>query len=172
MKQFFRRSLIAASVALTLASPSLLFQNVRQAVAQGFIGVFQNGTPTVPSVYGIGDPTSGFFFGTGIVSPSKHFGAGSIATANLPVVSACGTSAALATGSTDFAGKITVGTSASNGCTLTFGTTYTTGPFCTYQNLTTGAAANVLTISATALAWSSALADSTVLIYHCIAVGS
>ena len=87
-----------------------------------------------------------------------------------PVLSVCGTSPALATGSTDLAGKITVGTTASNACTLTFSSAYTTAPVCVVQNLTTGAAANVYAVSTTAIVWSSALADSTVLHYHCIAL--
>jgi len=142
------------------------------AIAQGVIGIFQNGIPALPSVYGIGDPTSGVYFGTGYAGFSKHDSAGSIATANLPVVSGCGTSPSLTAGSTDQAGKVTVGTSASNACILTFGTTYTTAPFCIVQNLTTGAAANVYVVTATAITWSSALADSTVLMYVCKAVGS
>jgi len=86
-----------------------------------------------------------------------------------PVVSVCGTGAAVATGSTDFAGKVTVGTTASNACTLTFSAAFVSAPFCIVQNLTTGAAANVYTTSTTAITWSSALADSTVLHYHCVA---
>lgn len=86
-----------------------------------------------------------------------------------PALSTCGTSPVLATGSTDLAGKITVGTTASNACTLTFSAAYTTAPFCVVQNKTTGAAANVYTVSTTTIVWSSALADSSELFYHCIA---
>lgn len=97
-------------------------------------------------------------------------GAGRIANmGGTPAVTTCGTSAALATGSTDLAGKITVGTTASNACTLTFSAAYTAAPFCVVQNLTTGAAANVYAVTTTTIIWSSALADSTVLHYHCIA---
>ncbi len=142
------------------------------AYSQGYLGPFQNGTAASPSVFGIGDSSSGVYFGTGFAGFSKHDAAGSIATANLPVLSSCGTSPALAAGSTDQAGKITVGTTAANACTLTFGTSYGTAPFCVVQNLTTGGAANVYTVSATAITWSSALADSTVLMYICKAVGT
>lgn len=142
------------------------------AMAQGYIGLFGNGLPGSPTVTG-SDTSSGLYFGTGYVGISKHLVAGSVATANLPVLSTCGTSPALATGSTDMAGKITVGTSASNACTITWGTTYTTAPFCIFQNATTGAGANVYsTTSATAVVFSSALADSTILIYHCIGEGA
>lgn len=142
-------------------------------IAQGTVFIAQNGLPTAPSIYGVGDSLSGIYFGTGYAGFTKHVVAGSTATANLPVLSTCGTSPALATGSTDFAGKITVGTSASNACTLTFGSTYTTAPFCVVQNATTGAGANVYaTTSATTIVWSSALADSTILIYHCVGAGT
>lgn len=168
-----RNLLAAAALSLALAGSWFIApQNVRVALAQGVTGVFQNGLPTAPSVYGIGDPSSGFYFGTGYVAPTKHVRAGSVATANLPVLSSCGTSAALATGSTDFAGQITVGTTASNACTMTFGTAYSAAPFCVVQNKTTGAAANVYTISTTAIVWSSALADSTVLYYICVGPGA
>lgn len=85
-----------------------------------------------------------------------------------PTVGTCGTSAALAAGSTDVAGKITVGTTASNACTLTFSAAWNAAPFCVVQNKTTGAAANVYTVSTTAIVWSSALADSSELFYFCI----
>lgn len=142
------------------------------AVAQGVIFIAQNGVPSGPSVYGIGDPTSGLYFAPGAAGFSRHVVAGATTTNNLPVLSTCGTSPTLAAGSTDRAGKITVGTSASNACTLTFGTTYTTAPFCIVQNSLTGAAANVYAVSATTIVWSSALADSTTLFYECIGVGS
>lgn len=85
-----------------------------------------------------------------------------------PVISACGTSPALAAGSTDVAGKVTVGTSASAACTITFSAAWTVAPFCIVQNATTGAPANVYAVSTTAITLSSVLADSTVLFYHCI----
>lgn len=85
-----------------------------------------------------------------------------------PALSACGTSPALAAGSTDVAGKITVGTSASAACTLTFSAAWNAAPFCIVQNATTGAPANVYAVSTTTIAVSSVLADSTVLFYHCI----
>jgi len=168
----FRLRLASLVLAAGLLGGLWYAPQIEHAFAQGFIGIFQNGLGTNPSVYGVGDASSGVYFGTGYAAFSKHDGAGSIATANLPVVSGCGTSPALAAGSTDQAGKITVGTSASNACILTFGTTYTTAPFCIVQNLTTGAAANVYAVAATTITWSSALADSTVLMYICKAIGT
>jgi len=141
----------------------ILGASLLTAVAQ-IAPEFQNGVSTRPSVAG-SDRSSGLYFGTAFTGVTKH-----LATSNLslPVVSTCGTSPALATGSSDTAFKITVGTSASNACTLTFGTAYTTAPVCVVQNLTTGAAANVYAVSTTAIVWSSALADSTVLHGLCI----
>lgn len=168
MKSFstsLRAGVIAGLLTAVLGSAAVLAQ------AYGPI-VVQTSPPGSPIIALEGAPTVGVY-NQGIISGfSRHVGAGSIATANLPVVTACGTSAALTTGSTDHAGTVTVGTSASNGCTITFGTTYTAAPMCIYQNNTTGAAANVLTTSATAMVFSSALADSTVLNYICVARGS
>lgn len=164
MKTIFRNFFIGLACALGLISAANI------AVTQGIVGIFQNGTTLVPSVYGIGDPSSGLYFGTGFVGPTKHLASGATSGANLPVLSTCGTSPALGTGSNDTAGKITVGTTASNACTLTFGTAYTTAPSCVVQNATTGAGANVYAVTTTTIIWSSALADSTVLFYHCIGV--
>lgn len=127
--------------------------------------VFDNGLNTRPGVAGT-DRTSGLYFGTGFTGFTKHI---ATSTASLPVVSTCGTAPTLATGSGDTAFKITVGTTAANACTLTFGTAYTSAPVCVVQNLTTGAAANVYNVSTTAIVWSSALADSSVL--HGICIG-
>lgn len=126
------------------------------------------GTPVTPGITGTGDGSAGIYFGTHRTGISGHLESG-LGTGDLPALSSCGTSPALATGSTDTAGKITVGTSASAACTLTFGTAYAVAPFCVYQNMTTGAPANVATVSASAIVWSSVLADSTVLTYHCTA---
>lgn len=102
------------------------------------------------------------------IGPNAKIVAKILSQGPTPVVSTCGTSAALAVGSTDVAGKITVGTSASNACTLTFSSAWAVAPFCVVQNSLTGAAANVYAVSTTAIVWSSALADSTTLFYHCI----
>lgn len=85
-----------------------------------------------------------------------------------PVVSACGTGAAMVAGSTDVAGRLTVGTSASAACTITFSSAWNAAPFCIVQNMTTAGVANVYAVSTTAITMSSVLADSTVLAYHCI----
>ena len=153
------------AAAIIVSAIGIYFEPV---IAQS-IGVIiraQDGTSQGPSISGSTDITSGLSFGTGYTSINKHLATGG---SNTPTLSTCGTSPTLATGSTDTAGKITVGTSASNACTLTFAVAYTTAPFCIVQNLTTGAAANVYTVIGATIIWSSALADSTVLVYHCIA---
>lgn len=92
-----------------------------------------------------------------------------ITQGSVPVLSTCGTSPAVTTGSTDTNWRITVGTTASNACTLTFAAPIAgVTPFCVVQNQTTGAGANVYAVTATTIIWSSALADSTVLVGHCL----
>jgi len=142
------------------------WSNASRVVAQGFIGIFQNGTPTGPSAYGTGDSTSGLYFGTGYVGTTKHVTTGN-GSGVTPALSSCGTSPSLTTGSSDTAGKFTMGTSASNACTLTFGTAYTTAPFCVVQNATTGAGAFSATVSATTIVIGGTAADSSVFFYHC-----
>lgn len=98
------------------------------AVAQGVILVVQNGGTGGPSIYGIGDPTTGLYFGTGRIGLQGHLESGSKVppAGNVPVASICG--AQPVAGSTDMAGSITnIGTTT---CTLTFGTAYTVAPSC------------------------------------------
>jgi len=123
----FRKTIAALAVAASLTVAGFA-SGVLPALAQsiGSIFIAQNGLANAPSIYGAGDISAGLYFGTAKVGPTRHVAGGSTATNNLPVVSTCGTDAALVAGSTDFAGKITVGTTASNACTLTFGTTYGT----------------------------------------------
>lgn len=85
-----------------------------------------------------------------------------------PTVGTCGTGAAMTAGSTDVAGKFTMGTSASNACTVTFSAAWTAAPFCVVQNATTGAGAFSTTVSTTALTIGGTAADSSVFFYHCI----
>jgi len=164
MKALFDRF---PAIAAAFLAALLALAGVAPASAQYVASPLQNGVPTGPSVTGA-DTAHGIYFGTNRTGISGHVEAGA-GSGSTPALSTCGTSPVLATGSTDFAGKITVGTTASNACTLTFGTAFTGAPFCVVQNLTTGAAANVYTVIAATIIWSSALADSTVLVYHCVA---
>ena len=137
------------------------------AHSQGFqLNGLPNGSQTNPTISGQ-TQTKGIYFNAKGVGITGHVNT-SNNTGNAPVLSTCGTSPSLGTGSSDTAGSITVGTTASNACTLTFGTAFTTAPFCIVQNKTTGAAANVYTVSTTAIVFSSALADSTQLYYVCV----
>lgn len=90
-------------------------------------------------------------------------------TGTIPTIGTCGTSPAITTGSTQFAGKFTMGTSASNACVVTFAAAYTTAPFCVVQNATTGAGAFTMSVSTTAITIGGTAADSSVFFYTCIA---
>lgn len=153
----------------TLAAAALLAIGLGGVLySQGLsLNGLANGLPTNPTISGQ-TLTRGFYFNSKGLGFSGHIESG-VSANMVPALSTCGTSPTLATGSTDAAGLITVGTSASNACTLTFGTAYNTAPFCVVQNSLTGAAANVYTVSTTAIVWSSALADSSTLFYHCFA---
>jgi hypothetical protein len=71
-----------------------------------------------------------------------------VAGTTVPVVSACGTGA-LATGSTDTAGEVTM--TGATGCTLTFGTAFASAPTCVTTQETINTAATTTTVTATAL---------------------
>lgn len=163
MRNFFKGLSGQALVAVGLLLGTIFAAPV---VAQGIIGIFQNGVATGPSVRGTSDATSGLYFGTGFTGVTKHL---ATSTASAPTLSTCGTSPALGTGSSDMAGKITVGTTASNACTLGFGTAYTTAPFCIVQNATTGAGAFSASVSTTNIVLGGTLADGSELYYNCIA---
>jgi len=84
-----------------------------------------------------------------------------------PTVSVCGTDPSLATGSNDYAGKITVGTGTVNSCTLTFGAAFTNTPSC----VVTGTGAILLSLSAesnTAITIAGTAIQGTNLNYHCV----
>lgn len=67
-------------------------------------------------------------------------------TSTYPVLTSCGTSPTLASGSTDYAGTFTIGATGT-GCTLTFGTAFSVAPAC----VTSGAAAITNTQTSTVL---------------------
>ena len=85
-------------------------------------------------------------------------------------ITGCGTgSPAAATGSTDIAGKITEGTTAT-GCTVAFANTYTNSPFCVCTANAGGAAAacDASGSTATSLVIVNTSATGDVITYHCI----
>jgi hypothetical protein len=84
-----------------------------------------------------------------------------------PVLSACGTTPALANGSTDFAGTITMGTTAT-GCVLTFAKAFLTAPHCIVDWQATPLASQSFTVSTTALTLTQTSTTNNVASYLCI----
>lgn len=80
--------------------------------------------------------------------------------------STCGTTAPSVTG-TDFAGTITVGSSATTSCVLTFGTAYLTAPSCVVGPKSTILAALSWATSTTALTITQTSTASNTLSYIC-----
>lgn len=136
------------------------------AQAQGFIGQFLNGIPTGPSITG-SDILSGYYFGTNRVGFSGHIEAGLKTALGQPALTSCGTTPALATGSTDSAGTITLGTTAT-GCVVTFGTAYTAAPTCLVTWIATPLASQSWTTSTTAITITQTSTTNNVVQYMCI----
>lgn len=97
--------------------------SVQLAVGGGNVGI---GMTTIPSLFSIGSVTSLLY----AVTNKGHVVVDDAVTASFPVISACGTTPALTAGSSDFAGKVTIGTGVTTACTITFGTAYTNEPSC------------------------------------------
>lgn len=84
-----------------------------------------------------------------------------------PTGSVCGSSFSVESHSTDASGTITVGTSSSNACTVTFANAYGTYAHCTVTNQSSVAGfAYVVTLSKITLASTGAL-DASVVVWHC-----
>ena len=86
----------------------------------------------------------------------------------VPVVSACGTSPAVTTGSTDMSGQITTGTATPTSCTLTFFTAYVAEPFCLVHGKTQ-AQVTAFTVSASAIVVTTTATSNVVINYVCVA---
>lgn len=82
-----------------------------------------------------------------------------------PVVSACGTSPAIA--GSDFAGLVTVGSATPTSCTITFSATFNGIPVCVV-NSATQLAAFSYTVSATAIVVTQTATSSNLLRYICV----
>lgn len=75
-----------------------------------------------------------------------------ISSGTVPSVSVCGTSPSMDQGSTNFSGKINVGSVTATACTLTFANGgFTTAPNCVVSDDNTGVTADITSISATAV---------------------
>jgi len=109
-----------------------------------------------------------------IISTGGHFTFWSDSAVSSPTISSCGTSPALAASSTDAAGKITTGSSASDTCTLTFASAYGSAPICMVVG--EDSAINLgATTTATALVITAPAAtdfSSDVLMYHCVGIAT
>lgn len=82
-----------------------------------------------------------------------------------PVVSACGTTPAIA--GSDFAGLVTVGTGTPTACTITFSAAYSAIPVCVV-NSATQLAAFSYTVSTTAIVVTQTATSSNLLRYICV----
>ncbi len=90
-----------------------------------------------------------------------------IYTTTAATVATCGTSPGAVSGN-DIAGRVTIGTSASGACTITFANAYTTAPHCDVKDETT-ASPNLKVAPTTTTAVVSGLgADSDVISWHCV----
>jgi len=114
---------------LTVATTSQTALNVNDQYGSNILRVSTASTTAGYDLLELWSATSsGALFG---VNQYGHVFASSTA----PVLSSCGTSPSITSDSSDYAGTITVGSTAS-GCTLSFGTPFTTGPHCVLQNET------------------------------------
>jgi len=125
-----------------------------------------NGSAGTPSISGT-TRTNGLYFGTNYTAVARHLAAGA-STANLPVISGCGTTPVLATGSSDVAGRVTQGGS-TTGCVITFGTAYATAPVCQVHNETLSSRAFTIAVTTTAITVAS-LTASDVITWICVGV--
>jgi hypothetical protein len=167
-----RNRLSAFVIAASLAVAGLTGYHVLPALAQsiGQIFVAQDGLPGAPSVYGASDSSSGIYFASGKTGFTRHMNAGSTATNNLPVLSSCGTTPALTTGSTDTAGTVTMGTTAT-GCVITFGTAHAAAPACIVTWRATPLASQSYTTSTAALTLTQTSTSNNLIDYVCIGRG-
>jgi hypothetical protein len=99
---------------------------------------------------------------------TRHIGASGTA----PTLSSCGTSPTLATGASDMAGTINVGSGTVTACTLTFGTAFTNAPTCVMNDDSTAVTGDVSSISTTAVTFSFSVSIGSGHIYYVCIAGS
>lgn len=163
---FAALTLAAVGAACMSPGPQGLFS---RAVAQGFaLMQVMPGVPTGPSIASTLDSLSGFYFGTNRVGVSGHLEAGLKTALGQPALTSCGTTPALATGSTDTAGTVTLGTTAT-GCVITFGTAYTAAPTCLVTWIATPLASQSWVTATTAITVTQTSTTNNVIQYFCVA---
>lgn len=139
----------AAIAQSTIPSPSSMGINDR-------IQVIPDGQPSAQSVYGTLTQLKAWVLG----GQSAHSG--------IPVLTSCGTSPAIATGSSDVAGRVTTGTGTPTGCVITFAQAYNATPSCVLVSQTAYATTTPsYTVSATAITLTQAATNSAIYNYHC-----
>jgi hypothetical protein len=85
-----------------------------------------------------------------------------------PSVTDCGDGGALAAGSTDTAGRLTIGTAAGGACAVYFASAKTSAPFCVLANQTSGAKNPVYTVSNLSISITTDVLDEDVISYICV----
>lgn len=163
----FRARLHAFMLAFFVLALSALFAGDVRAQGYNLNGQLPAGTAVYPSLSSSLDSVHGLYFGTNRTGVSGHF-EGGLGSGSLPVLSACGTTPTLATGSTDTAGTVTMGTSAT-GCVITFGTAYTAAPTCTVTWQATPLASQSYTVTTTAITTVQTSTSNNILNYTCVA---
>lgn len=160
-----RKMLLKIAVVTALAAGGLaLLGNLPTVAQSGVTQQFQNGLSQAPSVYGL-TSTMGYYFGGAFTGSTGHVHEGNLIT-QAPVITSCGTTPTLTTGSTDAAGTITMGTSAT-GCVITFGTAYSTAPACVVTWRATPLASQSYTTSTTALTLTQTSTSNNLADYVC-----
>lgn len=159
-----RAALIAGALALLAGGGYVAAQSFGPIIVQ-------SSPPSGPIIQLQGTPNNGIYIQSNHGGFTRHFGSGSTATANLPVLTSCGTTPTLATGSTDQAGTITMGTTAT-GCVVTFGTAYAAAPNCRVTWRATPLASQSYTTSTTALTLTQTSTSNNLVDYDCRAMGS
>lgn len=159
-----RTSILAAALAFGVGAISQL-PAVKVAIAQGFDFVARDGNSNGPSVRGQSSISTGLYFNAKGVGFTRHLMGGAAVTANLPVLTSCGTSPAIS--GNDASGVVTMGTSAT-GCVITFGTAYTAAPTCLVVWQGTPLAAQNYTVSASAITTVQTSTSNNKISYFCI----
>lgn len=147
--------LLVGGVALaqvTIPAPSSMGTSDRVQVIPG-------GQPSAQSVYATLNQFKAWVLG------------GSTAHNAVPVLSSCGTSPSIATGSTDLSGRVTTGTGTPTGCVITFASAFAAAPSCVVVSQTAYATTTpAYTVSTTAITLTQAAGDSRIYNYICSAM--